>query len=51
VHALDYPDSKGVFIEGALVPIEGTMPGSAFQTGIPIVINRLDPKTTTEWDI
>jgi len=45
VHALDYPDSKGVFIEGALVPIEGTMPGSAFQTGIPIVINRLDPKT------
>jgi formate hydrogenlyase transcriptional activator len=45
VHALDYPDSKGVFIEGALVPIEGTMPGSAFQTGNPMVINRLDPET------
>jgi formate hydrogenlyase transcriptional activator len=45
VHALDYPDSRGVFIEGALVPIEGTMPGDAFQTGKSIVINRLDPET------
>jgi formate hydrogenlyase transcriptional activator len=45
VHALDYPESKGVFIEGAMVPIEGTMPGDAFQTGKPIVINRLDPET------
>jgi formate hydrogenlyase transcriptional activator len=45
VHALDYPDSKGVFAEGALVPVEGTMPGQAFQTGKPIVINRLDPET------
>jgi formate hydrogenlyase transcriptional activator len=45
VHALDYPDSKGIFIEGALVPIEGTMPGDAFQTGKPILINRLDPET------
>ncbi|MCU1257064.1 MAG: Sigma-54 dependent transcriptional regulator (Modular protein), partial [Candidatus Angelobacter sp.] len=44
VHALDYPDSKGIFIEGALVPIEGTMPGTAFQTGKPVVINRLDPE-------
>jgi formate hydrogenlyase transcriptional activator len=45
VHALDYPESKGVFIEGALVSIEGTMPGDAFQTGKSIVINRLDPET------
>lgn len=44
VHALDYPDSKGIFIEGALVPIEGTMPGTAFRTGKPVVINRLDPE-------
>ena len=44
VHALDYPDSKGVFAEGALVPIYGTLPGEAFQTGKPIVINRLDPE-------
>lgn len=44
VHALDYPDSKGVFAEGALVPIYGTLPGEAFQTGNPIVVNRLDPK-------
>ena len=44
VHALDYPESKGVFIEGALVPIEGTMPGDAFQTSKSICINRLDPE-------
>ena len=45
VHALDYPDSRGIFTEAAMVPIEGTMPGIAFQTGKPIVINRLDPET------
>ncbi len=33
VHALDFPDSRGVFTEGALVPIEGTMPGEAFKNG------------------
>lgn len=42
VHTLDYPDSKGFFVEGALVPIEGTMPGETFKTGKPFVINRLD---------
>jgi len=45
VYALDYPDSKGIFVEGALVPIEGSMPGEAFLTGKPMVINRLDPET------
>ena len=43
VHALDYPDSRGIFVEGALVPIEGTMPGDSFKSGKPIVVNRLDP--------
>jgi len=43
VHALDFPDSKGIFAEEALVPIEGTLPGQTFQTGKPIVVNRLDP--------
>jgi formate hydrogenlyase transcriptional activator len=45
VHALDFPGRKGVFSEGAQVPIEGTMPGDAFQLCKPIVINRLDPET------
>jgi formate hydrogenlyase transcriptional activator len=45
VHALDYPDSKGIFVEGALIPIEGTLPGDSFKTGRPIVMNRLDPNT------
>ena len=43
VHALDYPDSRGVFGEGSIVPIEGSMPGDAFKNRKPMVINRLDP--------
>jgi formate hydrogenlyase transcriptional activator len=43
VHALDFPESRGVFTEGGLVPIEGTMPGNSFKSGKPMVVNRLDP--------
>jgi formate hydrogenlyase transcriptional activator len=43
VHALDFPESRGIFTEGGKVPIEGTMPGDAFKSGKPIVINRLEP--------
>ena len=43
VHALDYPESRGIFTEGSLVPIEGTMPGASFKHRKPMVINRLDP--------
>jgi formate hydrogenlyase transcriptional activator len=47
VHALDYPDSRGIFLEGTQVPINGTMPGDSFKSGKPIVINRLDPREMT----
>jgi formate hydrogenlyase transcriptional activator len=47
VHALDYPESRGVFTEGTLVPIEGTMPGDSFKNRKPMVINRLDPSELT----
>ena len=43
VHALDFPDSRGLFVEGTLVPIAHTTPGDVFRTGTPMVINRLDP--------
>ncbi len=43
VHALDYPTNRGIFTEGSLVPIEGTMPGESFRNRKPMVINRLDP--------
>ena len=43
VHALDFPDCRGIFVEGVRVPVTGTMPGDAFRTGNPMVINRLDP--------
>jgi formate hydrogenlyase transcriptional activator len=42
VHALDFPEKKGVFVETSLCPIEGTAPGEAFRTGKPVVVNRLD---------
>jgi formate hydrogenlyase transcriptional activator len=43
VHALDFPESRGFFTEGALVPIESTLPGESFKSGKPIVVNHLDP--------
>ncbi len=43
VHALDFPESRGIFTEGVNVPIDGTMPGDSFKSGKPIVLNRLDP--------
>jgi formate hydrogenlyase transcriptional activator len=43
VHALDFPDSRGIFTEGGLAPIEGTLPGDAFKKCKPIMVNRLDP--------
>ncbi len=43
VHALDFPESHGIFTEGVNVPIDGTMPGDSFKTGKPIVLNHLDP--------
>jgi formate hydrogenlyase transcriptional activator len=42
VHALDFPESRGMFAEGALIPIEGTRMGDAFKNRTPWVINRLD---------
>ena len=44
VYALDFPEKKGHFTEAALVPIEGTLPGQAFRTGKPSLVNRLDPE-------
>jgi len=44
VHALDFPDSRGIFTEGVNVPIDGSLPGESFKSGKPIVVNRLDPE-------
>jgi formate hydrogenlyase transcriptional activator len=48
VHALDFPDSKGIFKADVLVPIEGSTPGESFSTGKPWVLNRLDPELNPE---
>jgi formate hydrogenlyase transcriptional activator len=44
VHALDFPESRGIFTEGVNVPIDGSIPGDSFKSGKPIVVNRLDPE-------
>jgi formate hydrogenlyase transcriptional activator len=43
VYALDFPDSRGFIQEEALIPIEGSLPGKAFQTGKPVVLDRAGP--------
>jgi formate hydrogenlyase transcriptional activator len=43
VHALDFPESKGLFAEAITIPIQGSMPGATFRDGTPVVVNRLDP--------
>jgi formate hydrogenlyase transcriptional activator len=43
VYALDFPDSQGFIQEEALIPIEGSLPGKAFQTGKPVVLDQSDP--------
>jgi formate hydrogenlyase transcriptional activator len=45
VYALDFPEGKGALTEAVLMPMEGTMPGQAFLTGKPVVLNQLDPET------
>jgi formate hydrogenlyase transcriptional activator len=42
VHALDFPESRGIFTEGALIEIEGSQLGDSFKNRMPLVINRLD---------
>src|SRR5262245_5591501 len=41
--ALDFPDSQGFIQEELLIPLEGSLPGQALQTGQPIVVDRSDP--------
>src|SRR3984885_13022344 len=42
-HALDFPDSRGVFTKQVLIPIAESIPGKTYQSGKPWVLNRLDP--------
>jgi formate hydrogenlyase transcriptional activator len=50
VHALDYPESRGIFTEGALIPIEGSQVGESFKNRTPLVVNNLDADSVSpEW--
>ena len=48
VHALDFPESKGIFKADILIPIVGTPPGETFRSGTPWVVNRLEPELYPE---
>jgi formate hydrogenlyase transcriptional activator len=43
LYALDFPDSQGFIQEKLLIPLEGSYPGKALQTGQPVVVDRSDP--------
>jgi formate hydrogenlyase transcriptional activator len=43
VHALDFPDSRGIFTKHVLIPIADSNPGETYRSGKPWVLNRLDP--------
>jgi len=43
-HALDFPESKGLFTEDNLIPLEGSEIGETFCSGKPWVMNRLDAR-------
>ena len=50
VHALDFPESRGVFVEGSLIPIDGSEMGDSFKKRAPLVINSLDADNVSpEW--
>jgi formate hydrogenlyase transcriptional activator len=42
LYALDFPDSQGGIQEDLLMPLEGSCPGQALQTGQPVVVDRAD---------
>ena len=48
VHALDFPESKGIFKADILIPVAGTPPGETFRSGTPWVVNRLGPELHPE---
>src|ERR1700757_939926 len=48
VHALDFPESKGIFKEDILIPVAGTPPGETLRSGKPWVVNRLDAELHPE---
>jgi formate hydrogenlyase transcriptional activator len=48
VHALDFPDSRGIFKADILIPIEDSAPGDTFRSGKPWILNRLDPQVHPE---
>jgi formate hydrogenlyase transcriptional activator len=48
VHALDFPESKGIFKADLLIPVAGTPPGETFRSGKPWAVNRLEPELHPE---
>src|SRR5713101_1161179 len=46
-HALEFPESKGFAKEDLLQPFEGSLIGSVFITGKPLVVDKAD--ITSEW--
>src|SRR5437879_3442018 len=48
VHALDFPESKGIFKADTLIPVVGTPAVEPFSSGTPWIVNRLEPEQQPE---
>ncbi|HWO27358.1 MAG TPA: sigma 54-interacting transcriptional regulator [Candidatus Acidoferrum sp.] len=46
--AMDFPEGRGFVREGSLHPIEGSVVGSVFKTGKPIVLDVMSEELTSE---
>jgi len=42
LHAMDFPESKGIAKEDSLYPLDGSVPGRVFNTGKPFVGTKAD---------
>jgi formate hydrogenlyase transcriptional activator len=43
VHKLDFPEGRGLYVEGYRIPIDGSFSGKAFKTATTSIVNELDP--------
>ncbi|HEX7286975.1 MAG TPA: GAF domain-containing protein [Candidatus Angelobacter sp.] len=43
VHKLDFPEGRGLYVEGYRIPTDGSFSGKAFKTATTMIVNELDP--------
>src|SRR5262249_35554517 len=44
VHKLDFPEGRGIYMEGYRVPVDGSNSGRTFRTATTVIANEVDPE-------